>query len=233
MSKKPPNRLGTGPMPSMFGHCLPHIPKPLQATYKAFYASLTPEQMASIGGKPHPSNLSGEVRPLLKDMGTVSPTVYEGEDASHMSLSDTLLAPTEPSHLPDEQEHQSSIPTILVLEIVRKVLHAWTSAPDRSTRLHGEVLGIALGIPGETVTSLSRKYGCTRQAISKRHRSIIKALSLPPSVRMVLARSKVTQTLKREGIAIPTKKKRLRGKYTARQTKKTPPTPSNQGENLD
>lgn len=196
-------------LPSSWGNALPNIPKPLQAAYKAFYATLTPDQLKAIGGKPHPSNLSGEITPTLKECLHIPTT--EGESCQGRTVYDLLSADQDPAELTDSPTPSNLIPAILVLEIVRKVLHAWTSAPDRSTRLHGEVLGVALGIPGETVTSLSRKYGCTRQAISKRHRSIVKALSLPPNVRMVLARTKAAEVLRRKNIALPTRNKRLKG----------------------
>lgn len=201
---------------SDFGNCLPSIPKHIQGAYREFYASLTTEQLESLGGKPHPSNLSNEVRPLLKEAQHI-PHADPTDDPKGNSVFSMLATDAPPASIDDLPTTSSTIPAIIVLEIVRKVLHAWTSAPDRSTRLHGEVLGVALGIPGESISTLARKYGCTRQAISKRHRSIIKALSLPPSVRMVLGRTKAAQVLLRKNIAIPTKPKRR---------KATPPTPN-------
>lgn len=199
-------------LPSFFGNALPKINKRLAATYRQFYSTLTTEQMASLGGKPHPSNLTGEVTRILKNNLYISEEGDENPDhPTHQqgaSLTAILSRERDPSDIDADTTSPDLIPALIVLEIIRKVLHAWTSAPDRSTRLHGEVLGIALGIPGESVSSLARKYGCTRQAISKRHRSVIKALSLPPNTRMLLARSKAAQVLQRKNIALPTKKAR-------------------------
>jgi hypothetical protein len=206
-------------LPSFFGNALPKINKRLAATYRDFYASLTPEQLESLGGKPHPSNLTGEATRILKNNLYIS---EEGDDSQPdqptyqqgASLTTILSRERDPSDIDADTASPDLIPALIVLEIIRKVLHAWTSAPDRSTRLHGEVLGIALGIPGESVSSLARKYGCTRQAISKRHRSVIKALSLPPNTRMLLARSKAAKVLSEKNIALPTRRLSIKPKVS-------------------
>lgn len=199
---------------SAWGNALPYVPKPLQAAYRKWYDSLTPEQLATLGGKPHPSNPTGEVSPIFKEHLHIEEQDGFSNTPKTRSVFLTLFSDDQPPADPQEaQPSQSHIPSFLVLEIVRKVLHAWTSAPDRSTRLHGEVLGVALGIPGETISTLAKKYGCTRQAVSKRHRSIVKALSLPPSTRMLLGRTRAAQVLHRKNIALPTKPKRKKGSH--------------------
>lgn len=225
MSDPQPDRsTGTGyHLKSAWGNALPYVSKPLQAAYRKWYDSLTDEQLAQLGGRPHPANPTSEVTPIFKDHLHIEDrddqTPTHRQPTEHKSVYHILSTERDPSDITEGHTNHESLPAILVLEIVRKVLHAWTSAPDRSTRLHGEVLGIALGIPGETVSSLARKYGCTRQAISKRHRSIVKALSLPPTTRMVLGRTKAAKVLHQKNIALPTRRKRR---------KASPPTPNPQ-----
>lgn len=203
---------------------LPDLSQPLSQAYREFYASLTPEQLESLGGKPHPSNLTGEINPSYKY--ATSPDDWEKFSESRNSTVKGIgraffnaLATYDRDPV-DEQEISTTPPNhlhmVVVMELLRKVLMIYTNAPDPATRLHGDTVALALGFPGLSVGGLARKYGITRQAASKRLRNIIKALDLPPTQRMLLhATSPISQAIKKSGITIPLtrpkKKRKARG----------------------
>ena len=171
------------------GNYLPKLPKDLADQYRQFYSSLSPAQLAQLGGAPHPSNLTDEINPSVKYSNTPDTWDTFGERQAHTSLGQSLVRclssqpDIDPADLSANQGQH--LHPVAVLEIIRRVLLIYTTAPDTSTRLHGEVVAMALGFPGLTVSTLSRKYGVTRQAISKRLRNIIKGLGLPPTSRML------------------------------------------------
>lgn len=193
--KKSQNRLGV-----KSHNLLPHLDPALNKAYKDWYATLTPEQLKELGGKPHPSNLTGEINPIFRNATT--PDSWD-EFSNHNSgptanlgrlffrcLSHYDAEPVEPSDLAKAPPNHLHV--IVVLELMRKVLTVYSSAPDVSTRLHGDIVALALGFPGMTVGSVARKYSITRQAASKRLRNVIKAVGLPPTQRMISQASNPT-----------------------------------------
>lgn len=201
---------------------LPHLSKDLADTYRQFYASLSPDQLAQLGGAPHPSNLTGEVNPSYKYAQTPDTWDLFGEKQAHTSWGQSLVRSlsTLPDTSPDElgAAPPNTMHTVAVLEILRRVLMIYTTAPDTSTRLHGEVVALALGFPGLSVASLSRKYGVTRQAISKRLRNTIKGLGLPPTSRMLSQASPAIKAILAGDappppLSAPKRRRKRRGKH--------------------
>lgn len=173
---------------------IPFIPSQLAGEYSKFYATLTPAQRAELGASE--SNPTGEIRPLHKsdEYQTSEPIralLSHGDDSTLPRggiFTDAILhqdcEPVEPSELNTKPQH---LHLLVVHTILRRVLRIFECASEPSTRLHGDVVAIALGIPGFTVATVARTYGVTRQAVSKRLRRVIAHLGLPPTERMAMA----------------------------------------------
>lgn len=189
----------------------PHLPQELVEEYRRFYASLSPDQIAKLGGVPHPSNLTGEVNPTFKYATTPEHWDYFSEAKGHASqgMKDVFLrALTYWQDRPVDQEEMDEAPPghlhiLFVLELIRKVLLVYTKAPDPQTRLHGEIVCLALGFPGPNCASLARKYKVSRQAVSKRLRNIIEGIGLPPTARMIAQASPVIRAILQAGGRFP------------------------------
>lgn len=199
----------------------PHLNPQLSKAYRQFYASLTPEQLKAIGGQPHPSNLTGEINPQLRN--ATSPDNWERfSDANGGALKGLAQvfmrglatydqAPVEADEL--DQAPPSHLHILQVMQLIRRVLMVFTTAPDTSTRLHGEVVAIALGFPGVSVATVSRKYGVSRQVVSKRLRKLIKDVGLPLTRRMTLK----AQAMAQAGVSIPLQNKQTKASRVSHQ----------------
>ena len=185
---------------------LPAIPDHIRKAYREFYKGLTKEQLDALGGSPHPSNLTGEINPHFKY--STSPDNWDEIDTQAQPIFKGLTyqdaPPLEPGDL--EATPPAHVHLVVVLQIIRKILLAFTASPDASARLHGEVLALAVGFPGISVKSIASKHGITRQAISKRLRVIINHLGLAPTQRMLIHQPTLTPTLAsidRAGVSPP------------------------------
>lgn len=201
---------------SKFASYIPITPPPLAKAYKGFYNSLTPEQLKMLGGKPDPRNLTDEIRPQTKNATNPDDWDYFTDGSAgqpQTNLFGKALCHYDPEPIePDAQNNSkpNHIHLIVLMEVLRKVLKVYEVASDPSTRLHGEVVAVALGFPGMTVGSLAKAYGCTRQAVSKRLRRVITALDLPPTYRMVVHSTQPTHltTMGKAGCSYPKPTKR-------------------------
>lgn len=175
---------------------IPFLPSPLADAYAKFNAGLTPQQRAELGASEH--NPTGEIRPHYKDELCVSPRDYpmvgSGQQEGQGNLSNIFIEALtchDPIPLsPEEIQSQTSrghIHILVVFTIIRRVMRIFECAGDPVTRLHGDVVALALGLPGYTVGNIARAHHCTRQAVSKRLRKVIQALDLPPTYRMQMA----------------------------------------------
>lgn len=189
----------------------PHLSPGLVDEYKRFYASLSPDQIAKLGGIPHPSNLTGEINPTFKYANTPEHWDYfsDAKGMASQGMKDVFLrALTYWQETPVDEADLAKVPpghlhVLFVLELIRKVLLVYTGAPDPQTRLHGEIVCLALGFPGPNCATLARKYKVSRQAVSKRLRNVIEAIGLPPTARMVSQASPVIRAIINAGGNIP------------------------------
>lgn len=174
-----------------YGTYIPETSPKLSKAYHKWYDSLTDAQLEAIGGRPDSCNPTAEIRPETKnatnpddwdyftsgDNGSKQPNIF-AKAICHIDAE-----PIEPGDATAKANH---LHIIIVMEVLRKVLKVYEVASDQSTRLHGEVVALALGFPGLTVSTLAKRYGCTRQAVSKRLRRVVTALNLPPTYRMLV-----------------------------------------------
>lgn len=175
---------------------IPHLNRQLAQEYARFNASLSPEQKALLGVTD--ANPTGEIRPQYKDELCVTPRDYglsgSGHEEGQGNLSNIYIeALTCRDQVPMSADEISQIGKkghihiLVVFTIIRRVLRIFECASDPVTRLHGDVVALALGLPGYTVGNIARAHGCTRQNISKRMRRVIHALDLPPTYKMQMA----------------------------------------------
>lgn len=177
-----------GLAPRHYSSYIETLPDNLRAAYAKFNASLTPAQRKALNISSGDENPTGEMRLTSKDH---SPIPEEN--------SENLYARLFTTYDPEPQEPGEADPTatrldlIVVLEVIRRLLTIYEVATDPKTRLHGEVIALALGVPGTpTVSELSRRYQCSRQAVSHRLTQVIKALDLPPTWKMAQAANRTS-----------------------------------------
>lgn len=216
---------------------IPHLPSDLAKAYAKFNAGLTPRQRAELGISE--ANPTGEIRPEQKDELFVNPRELDlngsGFNEGQGNLSNIFieaLTSHDPIPLSDQelQQHhrKGHIHILVVFTIIRRVMRIFECASDPVTRLHGDVVGLALGLPGYTVSSLARAHGCTRQAVSKRLRRVIHALDLPPTYKMLLAHSQAAPDYTRQGKP-PRKPSKHLGDGRTRTRSRTPPVSQARG----
>lgn len=173
------------------------VPPALAEEYRKFYATLTPSQLAALGfkGKTKAAHLmdpdlnpTGEIRPLCRDNQTLSS--LDPDNPSPMPAANLLSAALihndpQPQEAQDNPGRPTKLDLVVVLEVIRRLLSIYEVSTDRKTRLHGEIIALALGVPGASnVADLARKYQCSRQNISFRLVKVVKSLDLPPTWRM-------------------------------------------------
>lgn len=187
---------------------IPHLSPDLAKAYAAFNATLTPEQREALGTSK--ANPTGEIRPEQKDELCVNPRDYNltgsGHEEGQGNLSNIFIeALTYNDPVPVSEDELTSqgrkghIHILVVFTVIRRVLRIFECASDPVTRLHGDVVALALGLPGYTVGNIARAHGCTRQAVSKRLRRVIHALDLPPTYKMQKAISQGAPDYTRQG----------------------------------
>lgn len=183
-----------GQRPNFYTSYLPALPQDLSEEYRKFNESLSPDQRAALGlGNPK-DNPTGEVRPICRDATPTPLDADQEADFNSTNLFSEALIHNDPE--PEDPAAPNSNPTrlnlVVVLEVIRRLLSIYEAASDRKTRLHGEVIALALGVPGAgSVADLARKYGCSRQSVSGRLVRVVEALDLPPTWRMAQAKARL------------------------------------------
>lgn len=202
-----------------FGTYIPETNPKLSKAYAKFYDSLTPKQLEALGGRPDSCNPTAEIRPESKNATNPDDWEYYTNGEANRKQQNIFAKaichidadPIEPGDADAKTNH---LHIILVMEVLRKVLKVYEVASDQSTKLHGEVVALALGFPGLTVSTLAKKYGCTRQAVSKRLRRVVTALNLPPTYRMIVHGTDMSLLAMIQKGASKGRMARLRGKPT-------------------
>ena len=167
---------------------IPLLPDQLRETYQSFNRTLTPDQRKALGIHSE-ANPTGEIKPLHKEDECQQIDNWEqSTPPAGYSLSAWLdaLQTTQPIE-PEEQDAKAGtgyLHIIAVLSIIRRVLRAYevSAQQDSAVRLHGECLALALSIPGYgDLTTVAKRHGVSKQAVSKRVRVISQSLALPPA----------------------------------------------------
>ena len=93
-------------------------------------------------------------------------------------------------------ESLSKIGTGSAIRVTQAVLRQIVAAED--SKQEAEVIAMAIGLiieDGMTVTRLAKRYGCTKQAISKKIVTFCEENSLPPSIYMRPEKDRITYAL--------------------------------------
>lgn len=132
-------------------------------------------------------SLPAEERKQFEDAGVGEPCVQRhGNGAPDRDLADSALASHTPDiaalvdHEDDEEAESKSIGS--ATEILRHLVADLIS--EGNTRLTIECLAVALGLRvygGDSMTSIAKRHGITRAAVSKRCVDITERLKLRPS----------------------------------------------------
>ena len=136
--------------------------------YEAWVKSMTREERRE-------AEKLGLLKPCLQRHGNGAPDhdMAESSAASHTPDIAALI---------DRDEEQGNLINHDAIEVLRHFVADLIS--EGNTRLTVECLAVALGLSaynGESMTSIARRHGVTRAAVSKRCVDIITHLNLPPS----------------------------------------------------
>lgn len=138
------------------------------------------------------ASLPADERARLSAMGLEEP-LRDNHRASGTGLDDDIanspaasVAPVEPSEPEDTPEPTPATPADNVDERVMDVLRRLLGEvlTQKNARLTLECLAVACGLTtleGESMTSIARRHGVSRAAVSKRCVDITEKLNLPPS----------------------------------------------------
>ena len=131
-------------------------------------------------------SMSPQERREAEKLGLLKPCVQRhGNGAPDRDMADSPAASHEPdiAALVDHEADPSDSPhTRDAIEVLRHFVADLIS--EGNTRLTVECLAVALGLcayNGESMTSIAKRHGVTRAAVSKRCVDITRQLSLPPS----------------------------------------------------
>lgn len=173
--------------PGFFTSYVPTLSADLAEEYRKFNQGLSPQQRAALGIKNPEDNPTGEIRPICRDAEEF-PVEADNLDRPNLLTEAFIHNDPNPADPSAGNPNPNKLDLIVVLEVIRRLLSIYEVAVDLKTRLHGEVIALALGVPGtKSVSDLARKYGCSRQAVSCRLVRVIEALDLPPTWRMITA----------------------------------------------
>ena len=128
-------------------------------------------------------------------LGLLKPCLQRhGNGAAEQDMADSMAA----SHTPDiaalvdrEEESPGNATTRDAIEVLRHFVADLLS--EGNTRLTVECLAIALGLSaydGESMTTVAKRHGVSRAAVSKRCVDITERLNLPPSRAMRSTRAR-------------------------------------------
>ena len=150
--------------------------------------------------------MSPAERAKLKGVGLDEPLIQRhGSGMSDQDLADSPLASEEATfvdHLDDEpvQPSAASDVTEQVIDVLRRLLGEVLT--QKHARLTLECLAVACGLStmqGESMTSIAKRHGVSRAAVSKRCVDITEKLNLPPSRAMRSSKArKVYQNVQKQ-----------------------------------
>jgi hypothetical protein len=129
-------------------------------------------------------------RENLRQLGLDEPdTSYHGTGMSERDLADSPLASEEPDIVGQIEPEQPERPAVAsediderIMDVLRRLLGEVLT--QKNARLTLECLAVACGLTtlqGESMTSIAKRHGISRAAVSKRCVDITEKLSLPPS----------------------------------------------------
>jgi hypothetical protein len=136
--------------------------------YEAWVKSMTPQE-----------------RREAEKLGVLKSCVQRhGNGAAEQDMADSSAASHEPdiAALIDRDDEQTDTINHDAIEVLRHFVADLIS--EGNTRLTVECLAVALGLSaynGESMTSIAKRHGVTRAAVSKRCVDITQQLNLPPS----------------------------------------------------
>ena len=126
-----------------------------------------------------------EERREAEKLGLLKPCLQRhGNGAPDQDMADSPAASHTPdiAALVDHEDDQAGTITHDVIDVLRHFVADLIS--EGNTRLTVECLAVALGLSaynGESMTSIAKRHGVTRAAVSKRCVDITTQLNLPPS----------------------------------------------------
>jgi hypothetical protein len=140
-------------------------------------------------------SMSPQERREAEKLGLLKPCVQRyGNGTADQDMADSTAA----SHTPDiaalvdhEEETSGTETTRDAIEVLRHFVADLLS--EGNTRLTVECLAIALGLSaydGESMTTVAKRHGVSRAAVSKRCVDITERLNLPPSRAMRSTRAR-------------------------------------------
>lgn len=182
-----------------FTSYIPDLSQGLAEEYRKFNQSLSKEQREALGVRNPADNPTGEIRPIVREAVALPIDADNMDDHNGRPILSALVHNDQPAQEPAQDPIANRLDMVTVLEVIRRLLTIYEVSPDSRTRLHGEIIALALGVPGsEPVSDLARKYNTSRQTVSKRLVRVIESLDLPPTWRMLAAReSEKLKTLDR------------------------------------
>ena len=130
-------------------------------------------------------SLPAEDRKQVENAGLEQPCLQRhGNGSPHRDLADSPLASHTPdiAALVDHEDDDLPAPLRDATEVLRHLVADLIS--EGNMRLTIECLAVALGLSaynGESMTSIARRHGVTRAAVSKRCVDITRKLNLSPS----------------------------------------------------
>jgi hypothetical protein len=131
-------------------------------------------------------SMSIEERREAEKLGLLKPCLQRhGNGGAEQDMADSAAASHTPdiAALIDQEGDQSNDPHARdAIEVLRHFVADLIS--EGNTRLTVECLAVALGLSaynGESMTSIAKRHGVTRAAVSKRCVDITRQLNLPPS----------------------------------------------------
>ena len=130
-------------------------------------------------------SMSPQERREAEKLGLLKPCVQRhGNGAADQDMADSAAASHEPdiAALVDRDDEQAGTINHDAIDVLRHFVADLIS--EGNTRLTVECLAVALGLSaynGESMTSIAKRHGVTRAAVSKRCVDITRQLNLPPS----------------------------------------------------